>query len=193
MLILHGNEAFIADFFRKARLADALRDLLDRRGGLVLGISGGFKALTGLGLLPGGDVCGASLEANAIGTHRARYIHTRVSSVLSPWLMRCAAGEIHALPISCAAGRFIISGVEGEMLIQSGQVAFQYCDVRGEPNLATFINPTGSVLAAEGITSPDGRILGKMAHPERAGFYIGKNIPGNKQQPVFEGGVRYFR
>jgi phosphoribosylformylglycinamidine (FGAM) synthase-like amidotransferase family enzyme len=187
LLILHGNADFIAEFFRREQPAYALRDLLDRRGGLVLGISGGFHALISLGLLPG------VMLQNAIGTHRSRYIQTRVSSVLSPWLMRCATDEIHVLPVSCAAGRLSVSEDEAEALMQGGQVAFQYCDARGVPSMATFINPTGSVLAAEGITSPDGRILGKIAHPERAGFYIGKNIPGNKQQPVFEGGVRYFR
>jgi len=187
MLILHGNGDFIADFFRRAQLDDALRDLMDRRGGLILGISGGFEALVKLGMLPG------TLTANAIGTRRSRYINTRVSSVLSPWLMRCATGEIHVLPISCTTGRYEIPFGQTETLIKSGQIAFQYCDAKGTPSLATFINPTGSELAAEGVTSFDGRILGKMAHPERSGFYIGKNIPGNKQQPIFEGGVRYFR
>jgi phosphoribosylformylglycinamidine synthase len=192
MLILHGSGDFIAEFFKRPQLADALRDLLDRRGGLLLGISGGFNALVNLGLLPGGGF-NTALEVNSIGTHRSRYIHTRVSSVLSPWLMRCATGEIHAMPVSCAAGCFTVSAAEANALINGGQVAFQYCDARGMPSHATFINPTGSALAAEGVTSPDGRILGKIAHPERAGFYIGKNIPGNKAQPIFEGGVRYFR
>lgn len=187
MLILHGNGDFIAEFFRRTQLDDALRDLIDRRGGLVLGICGGFEALVKLGLLPG------TLTANAIGTRRSRYINTRVSSVLSPWLMRCATGEIHVLPISCTTGRYKISADQAEALISSGQMAFQYCDARGTPSLSTFVNPTGSALAVEGVTSPDGRILGKTAHPERSGFYIGKNIPGNKQQPIFEGGVRYFR
>ncbi|MDR0293032.1 MAG: phosphoribosylformylglycinamidine synthase subunit PurQ [Oscillospiraceae bacterium] len=193
-----GAGAFIAAFLRDPRLSDAVRDLLHRRGGLVLGVGDGFSALIRLGLVPYGDVCDTdgdcpALTRNAIGQYRSRYVHTRVSSVLSPWLMRCAPGEIHTVPVSHAEGRFEASGAMLESLVRGGQVAFQYCDVKGNPNMATFINPFGSMLAAEGITSLDGRVLGKMAHPERAGFYVGKNVPGNKQQPVFEGGVRYFR
>ncbi|MDR1668475.1 MAG: phosphoribosylformylglycinamidine synthase [Oscillospiraceae bacterium] len=192
-----GSGKFIAAFFRNPRLTDVVRDLLHRRGGLILGICNGFQALVKLGLVPYGDIIDVddtcpTLTFNAIGRHQARYVHTRVSSVLSPWLSRCAPGEIHTVPISHGEGRFI-AGEVAEDLIRNGQIAFQYCDVKGTPGMSTFINPNGSALAIEGVTSPDGRVLGKMAHSERAGFYVGKNIPGNKQQPVFEGGVRYFR
>ncbi|MDR0326254.1 MAG: phosphoribosylformylglycinamidine synthase [Oscillospiraceae bacterium] len=193
-----GSGRFIAAFLRNPRLADAVRDLLHRRGGLILGVGSGFQALVKLGLVPYGDIREIdeghpALTINAIGRHQARYVHTRVSSVLSPWLMRCAPGEIHTVPVSHGEGRFTASDFICESLIRGGQIAFQYSDVKGNPSMATFVNPNGSVLAAEGVTSPDGRVLGKMAHSERAGFYVGKNIPGNKQQPIFEGGVRYFR
>jgi phosphoribosylformylglycinamidine synthase len=205
MLVLPGGFSgggepgmFMAAFLRNPRLTEAVRDLLDRRGGLILGIGSGFQALVRLGLVPYGDIRDmaeddATLTVNAIGRHQARYVHTRVSSVLSPWLTRCAPGEIHTVPVSHGEGRFMANGFITEGLIRNGQVAFQYCDVKGNPSMATFINPNGSVLAAEGVTSPDGRVLGKMAHSERTGFFVGKNIPGNKEQPVFEGGVRYFR
>ncbi|MDR1693476.1 MAG: phosphoribosylformylglycinamidine synthase [Oscillospiraceae bacterium] len=192
-----GSGKFIAAFFRNPRLTDVTRDLLHRRGGLILGICNGFQALIKLGLVPYGDITdigedSPTLTFNTIGRHQARYVHTRVSSVLSPWLSRCAPGEIHTVPISHGEGRFV-AGEAASSLIRNGQIAFQYCDVKGTPGMSTFINPNGSALAAEGITSPDGRVLGKMAHSERAGFYVGKNVAGNKQQPIFEGGVRYFR
>ncbi len=192
-----GSGKFIAAFFRNPRLTEVTRDLLHRRGGLILGICNGFQALVKLGLVPYGDIIDIAdtcptLTFNTIGRHQARYVHTRVSSVLSPWLSRCAPGEIHTVPISHGEGRFVAGDVM-EDLIRNGQIAFQYCDVKGEPNMSTFINPNGSMLAIEGVTSPDGRVLGKMGHSERAGFYVGKNIPGSKQQPIFEGGVRYFR
>jgi phosphoribosylformylglycinamidine synthase len=198
MLILPGGGTGAAAFLRNPRITEAVCDLLHRRGGLILGIGSGFQALMRLGLIPYGDIReikegDPTLTVNAIGRHQARYVHTRVSSVLSPWLTRCAPGEIHTVPVSHTEGRFAANGFVNETLISNGQVAFQYCDVKGNPSMATFINPSGSVLAAEGVTSPDGRVLGKMAHSERAGFFVGKNVPGNKEQPVFEGGVRYFR
>ncbi|MCL1806153.1 MAG: phosphoribosylformylglycinamidine synthase [Oscillospiraceae bacterium] len=200
MLILPGGSSsdYINAFLRNPRLTDAVRDLLHRRGGLILGLGVGFQALMKLGLIPYGDIRdidegSPALAVNAIGRHQARYIHTRVSSVLSPWLMRCAPGEIHTVPVAHAEGRFTASDFVADSLVRGGQIAFQYCDVKGLPSMATFVNPNGSVLAVEGLTSPDGRVLGKMGHSERSGFYIGKNIPGNKQQPIFEGGVRYFR
>jgi phosphoribosylformylglycinamidine synthase len=193
-----GSGKHIAAFLSRPRISDAIRDLLHRRGGLVLGIGSGFQALVKLGLIPYGDIRDADenapvLSANVIGRYQARYVHTRVSSVLSPWLTRCAPGEIHTVPVSHGEGRFTAPAHVIEDLVRNGQIAFQYCDVKGNPSMATFINPNGSVLAAEGVTSPDGRVLGKMAHSERSGFFVGKNIPGNKEQPIFEGGVRYFR
>jgi phosphoribosylformylglycinamidine synthase len=193
-----GAGKYIAAFLQNPRLTDAVRNLLHRRGGLILGVGSGFHALVKLGLIPYGDIRELSedspaLAVNAIGRYQARYVHTRVSSVLSPWLTRCAPGEIHTVPVSHSEGRFTAPGHVLEDLIRNGQIAFQYCDVKGNPGMATFINPTGSDLAIEGVTSPDGRVMGKLAHSERAGFFIGKNVPGNKEQPVFEGGVRYFR
>jgi phosphoribosylformylglycinamidine synthase len=198
MLVLPGGYYNGAAFFRGPRLTEAVRDLLHRRGGLVLGIGGGFQTLLSLGLVPFGDILEDDgpfprLSVNAIGRHQARYVHTRVSSILSPWLMRCAMGEIHTLPVSLADGRFDAADGLLQSLIQGGQIASQFCDVKGVPSMATFLNPCGSALAAESVTSPDGRVMGKTAHAERAGLYIGKNIPGNKVQPIFEGGVRYFR
>ncbi|MCL2003472.1 MAG: phosphoribosylformylglycinamidine synthase [Oscillospiraceae bacterium] len=193
-----GSGKYMEALLRNPRLTEAVRDLLQRRGGLILGIGGGFQALVKLGLVPYGDIRDAAedspaLTVNAIGRHQARYVHTRVSSVLSPWLTRCAPGEIHTVPVSHGDGRFTVNGFIAESLSRNGQIAFQYCDVKGVPSMATFINPNGSTLAAEGVTSPDGRVLGKMAHSERTGFFVGKNVPGNKEQPIFEGGVRYFR
>ncbi len=193
-----GSGKFIVSLFKNPRLTDAVRDLLHRRGGLMLGICNGFQALVKLGLVPFGDIrdmdCGCpTLTYNTIGRHQALYVNTRVSSVLSPWLSKCSVGDVHAVPVSHGEGRFVCPPALLDRLVRNGQIAFQYCGADGIPSMATGINPNGSVLCAEGVTSPDGRVLGKMAHSERAGRFVGMNISGEKLQPLFEGGVEYFK
>jgi phosphoribosylformylglycinamidine synthase len=131
------------------------------------------------------------LTYNNIG-FRSRYVTTRVSSVLSPWLSRCEAGQRHVIPIAHGEGCFVGSDEAIEGLFAGGQVAFQYCDASGRVSMDIAENPNGSLYAIEGITSPDGRVLGKMGHTERVGAHVGKNIPGEKYQPLFAGGVDYF-
>ncbi|MDP4109280.1 MAG: phosphoribosylformylglycinamidine synthase, partial [Bacillota bacterium] len=193
-----GSGKFIAAFFRNAAVKDAVSDLLYNRDGLMLGICNGFQALIKLGLLPFGEIreldasC-PTLTYNLIGRHQSRYVSTRVASVKSPWLLKCEAGDIHKIAVSHGEGRFAASGETLCDLIRNGQIAFQYVDQSGNPSMDIEYNPNGSLFAVEGITSPDGRILGKMGHTERYGAFVAKNIPGEKFQPIFEGGVEYFR
>ena len=192
-----GSGKFIAAYFRNPALTEAVHALLDRDG-LILGICNGFQALIKLGLVPFGriramDASCPTLTYNTIGRHQARYVTTRVASVKSPWLSLCQPGDLYTVPISHGEGRFVADAATLESLRQNGQIAFQYADAAGVPSMDIGVNPNGSLWAIEGITSPDGRILGKMAHTERAGASIGANIAGNRYQPVFEGGVRYFR
>ncbi len=192
-----GSGKFIAAFFRHPRLTEAVRGLL-ARGGLILGVCNGFQALIKLGLVPFGDILppdelDATLTFNAIGRYQSRYVQTRVSSVLSPWLSRCEAGQRHTIPIAHGEGRFVASPARLADMTARGQVAFQYCDELGNPSMDGHVNPNGSLCAIEGITSPDGRVLGKMGHTERRGPHVAKNIPGEKYQPLFEGGVDYFK
>ncbi|MDR0381703.1 MAG: phosphoribosylformylglycinamidine synthase [Oscillospiraceae bacterium] len=193
-----GSGKFIAAFFRSPRLSDAVRALLYQNDGLILGICNGFQALIKLGLVPFGDIrppeeADCTLTFNTIGRYQSRYVTTRVASVLSPWLRHCEPGDTHTIAVAHGEGRFVASPVALERLIYSGQVAFQYCDPDGRVSMDIAHNPNGSLLAVEGITSPDGRVLGKMGHTERAGQYLAKNIPGEKAQPLFAGGVDYFR
>jgi phosphoribosylformylglycinamidine synthase len=193
-----GSGKFIVAFFKNPALKDAVNELVNVRGGLVLGICNGFQALIKLGLLPFGEIRDVdascpTLAHNAIGLHRARYVTTRVASVKSPWLSKCSLGEFHTIPVSHGEGRFVASDEMLENLTNNGQIAFQYTDLDGNPSMDTRYNPAGSLCAIEGITSPDGRVLGKMGHTERSGPYVAKNIPGNKYQPLFEGGVEYFK
>jgi len=193
-----GSGKFIASFFRNERLTDAVHDLLYNRDGLMLGICNGFQALIKLGLVPYGkitpmDQTCPTLTFNAIGRHQAKYVNTRVASVKSPWLSMCNVGDVHTVPVSHGEGRFAASEEVLKTLIENGQIAFQYVDENGNASTDINYNPNGSVMAIEGITSPDGRVLGKMAHTERTGKYIGMNIRGNKYQPIFESGVKYFK
>ncbi|MCL2082036.1 MAG: phosphoribosylformylglycinamidine synthase [Oscillospiraceae bacterium] len=192
-----GSAKFIASFFSEPGVAQEVQNLLDGRQGLILGICNGFQALVKLGLLPSGqirlpDESFPALTFNSIGRHQARYVHTRMVSAISPWLSACRPGDVYTIPISHGEGRFYASQEMLQELAVNNQIAFQYCDIDGNIGLDTQINPAGSVWAIEGISSPDGRVLGKMGHTERAGRYIGKNVPGNKIQPIFEGGVKYF-
>ena len=192
-----GSAKFITAFFRAPEVTEAVRNLLQVRDGLMLGICNGFQALVKLGLVPFGDIrpmdssC-PTLTFNNIGRHQSRIVHTRVSSNLSPWLSQCALGDIHTVAISHGEGRFVANDELLDSMKAAGQIATQYVDAAGVPSLDMDVNPNGSVLAIEGITSPDGRVFGKMGHSERSGYGLYKNIPDANYQPIFEGGVKYF-
>ncbi len=192
-----GSAKFITAFFRAPEVTEAVRELLQSRDGLMLGICNGFQALIKLGLVPYGDIrpmdetC-PTLTFNTIGRHQSRLVRTRVASDLSPWLSKCEVGDMHEIAISHGEGRFVASPELVAELAAKGQIATQYVGQDGEPAMSLDVNPNGSVLAIEGITSPDGRVLGKMGHTERSGEGLYKNVPGNKYQPLIEGGVAYF-
>ena len=192
-----GAGKFIAAVFRDPKITDALRYLLFRKDGLILGLGNGFQALVKLGLLPYGDISeeddDLTLTFNKTGEYRAYMAYTRVASVKSPWFSGVNVGDIHAVPISHAEGRVYASSEKTDALIQSGQIATQYCDLAGLATMHPYFNPSASALAIEGIFSPDGRIFGKMGHSERNGRNILKNVPQNKSQMLFTSGVKYFR
>ncbi|MBN1309066.1 MAG: phosphoribosylformylglycinamidine synthase [Chitinispirillaceae bacterium] len=192
-----GSGKFIAAFFRNPLIRDAITDLLEGRDGLMLGICNGFQALIKLGLVPYGairdmDENSPTLTFNTIGRHISRMVSTRIVSVKSPWLALAAPGDIHAIPISHGEGRFIASRTMIDELIAGGQVATQYVDCAGACSATADANPNGSFFAIEGITSPDGRVFGKMGHSERRGKSVARNIYGDKDQLIFEAGVEYF-
>ena len=193
-----GSGKFIASFLRNPALSDAIMDLLQHRDGLILGICNGFQALVKLGLLPFGEIrdmdesC-PTLTYNLIGRHQSRYVTTRVSSVNSPWMLKCRVGDEHTIPISHGEGRFVAPPEVIAGLVAHGQAATQYVGTDGRPTMDILANPNGSMEAIEGIFSPDGRVFGKMGHLERRGPFVGVNIPGNKHMPLFEGGAEYFK
>ena len=193
-----GSGKFIASFLRGPGIKDAVHELLGKRDGLMLGICNGFQALIKLGLVPYGEIrdldenC-PTLTFNLIGRHQSRYVTTRVASVKSPWLSSFSVGDLHSIAISHGEGRFVAPQAEIDRLAQNGQIAFQYTDLAGNPSMDIAFNPNGSLCAIEGITSPDGRVLGKMGHTERFSPYVGKNIYGEKYQPIFANGVNYFK
>ena len=192
-----GSGKFIATTFRNPRVADAVTELLEQRDGLMLGICNGFQALIKLGLVPTGSIrelrdSDPTLTFNTLGRHVSRMVYTRVTSVKSPWLSGCAAGDIHCVPVSHGEGRFVADEATLKQLAANGQIATQYVDPEGRPSADILWNPNGSVCAVEGITSPDGRVFGKMAHSERSGDDLYKNVPGEKDQRIFISGVRYF-
>lgn len=193
-----GSAKFIAAFFRAPSVTEAVHELLQKRDGLMLGICNGFQALIKLGLVPYGEIrpitqdC-PTLTFNTVGRHQSMLVDTRIASTKSPWLSRCKLDEVHTIAISHGEGRFVASDEVVRRLIAQGQIATQYVDKAGMPTMDQRYNPNGSVLAIEGITSPDGRVLGKMGHTERSGNDLYKNVPGNKYQPLFEGGVDYFK
>ena len=193
-----GSAKFIASFFRNPEVTEAVRRLLQQRDGLMLGICNGFQALIKLGLVPYGDIrpitaYDPTLTFNTIGRHQSMLVRTRIASTGSPWLSKCAVGDEHTVAISHGEGRFVAPQEVLDTLIKNGQVATQYVDLTGTPTMDQRCNPNGSVLAIEGITSPDGRVFGKMGHSERSGEYLYKNVTGDKYQPIFEGGVDYFK
>ena len=192
-----GSAKFITAFFRAPEVTEAVRTLLQKRDGLMLGICNGFQALVKLGLVPYGDIVPATAEAptltfNEIGRHQSRLVRTRVASSLSPWLSNCKVGDIHTVAISNGEGRFVANDEILAQMKAAGQIATQYVDEAGNPSMDWAVNPSASVLAIEGATSPDGRVFGKMGHSERSGNGLYKNVPGNLYQPIFEGGVNYF-
>ena len=193
-----GSAKFINAFFRNPRMKDAVHELLKTRDGLMLGICNGFQALIKLGLVPYGEIIDINeacptLTFNTIGRHQSMLVRTRVASNMSPWLQKTHAGDIHTVAISHGEGRFVAVNGVLERLKLKGQIATQYVDLDGDPTMDLRFNPNGSALAIEGITSPDGRVLGKMGHTERAGHDLYKNVEGDRFQPIFEGGVAYFR
>ncbi|MDR0596976.1 MAG: phosphoribosylformylglycinamidine synthase [Treponema sp.] len=193
-----GSGKFIANVFRSPAIAEEVTKLLELRSGLILGICNGFQALIKLGLVPYGRYCRAdpsmpALSFNRIGRHVSRMVRTKVISAASPWLSLEELGAVHVLPVSHGEGRVVIREEEGRALFASGQVPFCYADARGRPAMAEPHNPNGSDFAIEALASPDGRVLGKMAHSERCGEYVHTNIPGNKTQRIFEAGVKYFQ
>lgn len=193
-----GSGKFIASFFRNPKIKDAVHDLLKNRDGLMLGICNGFQALVKLGLVPYGeirdmdDTC-PTLTFNLIGRHQSRYCDTRVASVKSPWMLKSNVGDLYSVPISHGEGRFVAPTPILEQMIANGQIATQYVDASGKPSLDISANPNGSVMAIEGIFSPDGRVFGKMGHTERWNAGVAKNIPGEKLMPIFESGALYFK
>ena len=207
-----GSAKFIATILRNPRVSDAISDLLENRDGLVLGICNGFQALVKTGLVPYGQIVdsGSKIEDshlqstihdpsaqptlihNDISRHISQYVQTRIVSNSSPWLANMAVGEIHTVPVSHGEGKFFATPETLAALATNGQIATQYCDPSGTPTMEHPFNPNGSLAAIEGITSPCGRVFGKMAHSERFSENVAKNIPGHKAQPIFSAGVHYF-
>ena len=192
-----GSGKFITAFFRSAAVADGIRDLMDSRDGLMLGICNGFQALIKLGLVPFGRITAPSADAptltyNRIGRHQSRLVRTRVASNNSPWLMETKVGDVFTVPVSHGEGRFLCDESTLRALIENGQVATQYVDLSGAPTDDILFNPNGSVAAIEGILSPDGRVLGKMGHSERVGRGLYRNVPGNYDMGLFRSAKKYF-
>ena len=192
-----GTGKFIAAMFRAPALTEAVQRLLRDQDGLILGICNGFQALLKLGLLPYGKIVdldenSPTLTYNNIGRHVSQTVRVRVASNLSPWLSGVNVGDTHTIAVSHGEGRFYTDAKTVANMRIRGQIATQYVNEKGEPTLEQPYNPNGSVNAIEGITSPDGRIYGRMAHAERIGENISKNVPGEMNQMIFESGVSYF-
>ena len=193
-----GSAKFIATIFRNPKIKDSVMKLLNERDGLILGICNGFQALIKLGLLPYGKIIDieedmATLTYNNINRHMSSIVRTKITSKKSPWFNEVSLGEIHSIPISHGEGRFVASEDLLKELVENDQIATQYVDLEGNIAMNMPYNPNGSSLAIEGITSRDGRILGKMGHSERIGDNLYKNIPGEFDQKLFKSGVDYFR
>ena len=192
-----GSGKFIAATFRNPRIAEEVMKLLRERDGLILGICNGFQALMKLGLLPYGEIReleddSPTLTHNSLGRHVSQYVRTKVVSNLSPWLAKNSVGDVHAIPVSHGEGRFVASDDWLKKLAANGQIATQYVDFDDAPTDKLPFNPNGSAAAIEGITDSTGKIFGKMAHSERLGSNVAKNIHGEKNQQLFEAGVEYF-
>lgn len=193
-----GSAKFIASIFRNPKIMDAVHELLQKRDGLALGICNGFQALIKLGLVPYGEIKPQTADAptlttNSIGRHISKSVYTKVVTNKSPWLMEAELGGVYAIPASHGEGRFVAPKEVIDSLFANGQVATRYVDLDGNPTMDEDFNPNGSYAAIEGITSPDGRVLGKMAHSERIGEGVALNIYGNQNQHIFTSGVKYFK
>ncbi len=193
-----GSGKFIATTFRNPYIAEQVEELLNARDGLILGICNGFQALIKLGLVPYGRITemmanSPTLTFNNISRHVSTLADVRVASNLSPWLSACKVGEVYKVPVSHGEGKLVAPVAELENMKLCGQIATQYADADGLPTMVSPFNPNGSMWAIEGITSPDGRVLGKMGHSERIGEDLYKNVEGNFDMKIFESGVRYFK
>ena len=193
-----GSAKLITAFFRNAAVKEQITALLEQRDGLMLGICNGFQALIKLGLVPYGKIMDTdadcpTLTYNVIGRHQSRLVRTRVCSNKSPWLAGTKVGDIYTVPISHGEGRFLASEELVRTLAANGQIATQYVDLDGCATMDAAFNPNGSICAIEGITSPDGRVLGKMGHTERIGTQLYRNVPGRYEMELFTSAVRYFK
>ena len=193
-----GSGKFITAFFRNGAVADGVRELLNNRDGLMGGICNGFQALIKLGLVPYGDIRDMDAECptltfNTIARHQSRIVRVRVASNLSPWLQEAQVGGVYNVPISHGEGRFLASDELVAKLAANGQIATQYADLDGNATTDILFNPNGSVLAVEGITSPDGRVFGKMGHAERFVKGLYQNVPGDYDIGMFRSAVKYFK
>ena len=193
-----GSAKFIASIFRNTKIMDAVHDLLQQRDGLALGICNGFQAVIKLGLVPFGEIKPQTADAptlttNSIGRHISKSVYTKVVSNKSPWLAQAKLGGVYTIPASHGEGRFVAPQEVIDQLFANGQVATRYVDLNGVPTMNEDFNPNGSYAAIEGITSPDGRVLGKMCHSERIGRGVAMNIYGEQDQKIFRSGVDYFK
>ena len=193
-----GSAKFITSVFRNEKIKEAVHELLNERDGLALGICNGFQALVKLGLVPYGEIKtqtedSPTLTTNSIGRHISKSVYTKVVTNKSPWLQEAKLGGVYAIPASHGEGRFVASQEWLKKLAENGQIATQYVDIDGNPTMDEDFNPNGSDMAIEGITSPDGRVLGKMAHSERRGEGVAMNIYGDQDQKIFLSGVKYFQ
>ena len=193
-----GSGKFITAFFRNPLISDRITQLLQQRDGLICGICNGFQALIKLGLVPFGEIrdmdenC-PTLTFNTISRHQSKLVHTRIASNKSPWLAYTKPGEIYTIPISHGEGRFLCNPTLLNQLKDNGQIAAQYADDQGLPTSDIQFNPNGSVWAIEAITSPDGRVFGKMGHSERIGADLYQNVPAEYDMKIFAAAVDYFK
>jgi phosphoribosylformylglycinamidine synthase len=185
-----GSGKLIAAFLQNVQINEAIEELLNVRDGLILGIGDGFHALIKSGLLPNKEI---SLTTNKIGRYVSKMINARVSSVKSPWMSLCNTGDVFTMPVSCYEGRFTASEAVMQDLINNGQILSQYVCLDGKPSMDIKFNPCGSMYAAEGLLSASGRVLGKMGHCEQVCDGLVRNVPGNKEMPLFKAGVGYFK